>query len=507
MSLHHPPPLTSLGARALAIALRRREFSCRELMQDCLAQIERLNPKVNALVSLQEPESLLRQADACDARLARAEEPGQPLGRLHGFPMAPKDMAATAGLPTTLGSPIFAHQVTAHDAIAIERQRRAGAIFVGRSNIPEFALGSHTYNRVFGITRSAWNLDRSAGGSSGGAAVALALDMLPLADGSDMMGSLRNPAAWNNVYGLRPSFGRVPNGPAPELFFQQLGCEGPMGRTPEDVAWLLSVQAGPDARSPLSLGESGDIFAQPLDADLRGKRIAWLGDLGGHLPMDPGVMPLCESALGHFGTLGCTVDAAIPAFDFHALWTAWLRLRGFVVAGNLRGLHANPAMRAQLKPEACWEVEQGLGLSVSELQDAAVTRTQWYGALLALFERFDFLVLPAAQVFPIPAEEHWPRTVGGRSMDTYHRWMEVTLGPTLAGLPAMAIPAGFSHEAGTHGLPMGLQLIGRPGADMDVLRMAHGWYQATPFAQARPPLLANQAIPGRHDTLPHHQTT
>ncbi|ATA52217.1 amidase [Variovorax boronicumulans] len=477
------PPLPS--ARSLAAALQRRELSCRDLMQTCLARIERFNPQVNALVSLQAPEEMLRQADACDAQRAR----GDAVGRLHGFPMAPKDFVATAGLPTTMGSPVFARQVTPHDAIMVERLRRAGALFVGRSNTPEFGLGSHTYNTVFGTTRNAWNLDHAAGGSSGGAAVALALHMLPVADGSDMMGSLRNPAAWNHVYGLRPSLGRVPTGPGPELFFQQLGCEGPMGRTPEDVAWLLSVQAGYDARSPLSLAGDGEAFAQPLDAELRGQRIAWLGDLGGHLPMDPGVMALCESALRHFDTLGCSVAPAVPAFDFNALWTAWLRLRGFIVAGALRGLHADPATRAQLKPEACWEIEQGERLSAAALHEAAVTRTQWHAALLQLFERFDFLVLPAAQVFPLPADVHWPREVGGRAMNTYHRWMEVTIGPSLAGLPAMAIPAGFSQAEGTRGLPMGLQLIGRPGADLDVLRMAHGWHQAVPFANVQPPLL------------------
>jgi len=487
-----PPTLQPLpllpDARSLAAALQRRELSCRELMQACLARIDRFNPQVNALVSLQPPDEMLRQADACDAQLAR----GEPVGRLHGFPMAPKDFVATAGLPTTMGSPVFARQVTAHDAIMVERLRRAGALFVGRSNTPEFGLGSHTYNTVFGTTRNAWSPDHAAGGSSGGAAVALALHMLPVADGSDMMGSLRNPAAWNHVYGLRPSLGRVPTGPGPELFFQQLGCEGPMGRTPEDVAWLLSVQAGYDARSPLSLAGDGEAFAQPLDSELRGKRIAWLGDLGGHLPMDPGVMALCESALRHFDTLGCSVEPALPAFDFDALWSAWLGLRGFIVAGALRGLHADPATRALLKPEARWEIEQGERLSTTALHQAAVTRTQWHGVLLQLFERFDFLVLPAAQVFPLPVDVHWPREVGGRAMDTYHRWMEVTIGPSLAGLPAMAIPAGFSQADGTRGLPglpMGLQLIGRPGADLDVLRMAHGWHQAVPFANVQAPLL------------------
>jgi len=218
--------------------------------------------------------------------------------------------------------------------------------------------------------------------------------------------------------------------------------------------------------------------------------VAWLGDLGGHLAMDPGVMALCEAALRHFDTLGCTVEAAVPDFDFDALWTAWLRLRGFIVAGALQGLHADPALRERLKPEACWEIEQGQRLAVPALHEAAVTRTRWHATLLELFERFDVLVLPAAQAFPLPAGLHWPREVGGRAMDTYHRWMEVTIGPSLAGLPAMAVPAGFSPDGATRGLPMGLQLIGRPGADLEVLRLAHGWHQAVPLADARSPLLA-----------------
>lgn len=474
-----------LDARALSTAIHRRELSCRELMQACLARIEQLNPQVNAIVSLQPPEQLLAEADARDAQLAR----GESMGWLHGFPQAPKDLAATAGIPTTMGSRALATQVPAHDAIAVGRLRRAGAIFIGKTNTPEFGLGSQTYNALFGTTRNAWNPAHSAGGSSGGTAVAVALGLLPVADGSDMMGSLRNPAAWNHIYGLRPSLGRVPTGPAPELFFQQLGCEGPMGRTPEDVASLLAVQAGHDPRSPLSLPGSGDEFHQPLAHDLRGRRIGWLGDLGGHLPMAPGVMALCESALRHFDTLGCHVEPVRLDFDWPALWTCWLRLRGFIVAGALRPLYAAPTTRALLKPEAIWEVEQGLKLGAAELHEAALTRTRWYQALLDLFERYDHLVLPSAQVFPLPADVHWPREVAGRAMDTYHRWMEVTIGPTLAGVPTMAVPAGFSAEPATRGLPMGLQVLGRPRADLDVLRLAHGWHQAVPFATARSPLL------------------
>jgi amidase len=476
--------LVALSATALSAAIHRRDVSCREVMRAYLAQIERFNPHVNALVSLQPADALLRQADARDAQLAR----GESMGWMHGMPQAPKDLAATAGIATTMGYRGLADHVPAHDALVVERVRRAGAILVGKSNTPEFGLGSHTYNAVFGVTRNAWDPRRSAGGSSGGAAAALALDMLPVADGSDMMGSLRNPAAWHNLYGLRPSMGRVPSAPADELFFQQLGCEGPMGRSAEDVAKLLSVQAGYDARAPLSLGDDPAQFAAPLARDFAGTRIGWLGDYGGYLPMDEGVLPLCEGALRYFADIGCAVEAARPDFDMQRLWRAWLALRSFLVAGKLAPLYADAARRGLLKPEAVWEIEQGQRVSAHEVYRASCDRSAWYEALRALFERHDFLVLPSAQVFPFDAELDWPKRVGGRDMDTYHRWMEVVIGGTLAGLPVICVPAGFDAL----GLPMGLQIIGRPRADLEVLQLAHAWQQATPFARRRPALLDAQ---------------
>lgn len=474
--------ITRLGASALSAAIHARSVSCREVMQAYLRQIERLNPQVNALVSLQPPEALLQQADARDAQLAR----GESMGWMHGFPQAPKDLAATAGIATTMGFRGLAKHVPAHDAIAVERMRRAGAIFVGKSNTPEFGLGSHTYNEVFGATRNAWDTRLSAGGSSGGAAVALALHMLPVADGSDMMGSLRNPAGWQNIYGLRPSMGRVPTGPAEDVFFQQLGCEGPMGRTAQDVARLLAVQAGHDPRAPLSQGGDPAAFAGPLERDFAGVRIGWMGDFGGHLPMEPGVMALCEGALRHFADIGFTVEPARPEFDMERLWRTWITLRGFLVSGALAPLHADAAKRSLLKPEAVWEIEQGLRLDAQAVYRASCDRSAWYQALLRLFERFDFLVLPSAQVFPFAVETPWPRTVAGRAMDTYHRWMEVVIGGTLAGLPVASVPAGFDER----GLPMGLQVMGRPRADLDVLQLAHAWQLATPFAASTPALLA-----------------
>ncbi len=472
---------TALSATELSTALHARTLSCREVMSAYLARIDRLNPVFNPLVSLQAPEALLSQADERDAQLRR----GESMGWMHGFPQAPKDMAATAGLTTTLGFRGLATQVPARDAIMVERMRRAGAIFVGKSNTPEFGLGSHTYNQVFGTTRNAWDPSRSAGGSSGGAAVALALHLLPVADGSDMMGSLRNPAGWNNVYGLRPSFGRVPHGPADEVFFQQLGTEGPMGRNVADVAMLLSVQAGHDARVPLSLPGDGAAFTASLARDFKGTRVGWLGDFDGHLPMEEGVLDLCRGALGHFSDIGCTVEAAQPGFDMERLWRAWLTLRSFLVGGRLAPMHADAGHRALLKPEALWEIEQGRHLDAQAVYRASADRSAWHQALGRLFEHHDFLVLPSAQVFPFDAGLPWPREVGGRAMDTYHRWMEVVIGGTLAGLPVICVPAGFNAQ----GLPMGLQIMGRPQADLEVLQLAHAWQQATPFGDRLPPAL------------------
>jgi amidase len=447
-----------------------------------LAQIERLNPKVNAIVSLQDPQALLRQADERDRQLQRGER----LGWMHGFPQAPKDLANTAGITTTLGSPILRNNVPKTDAIVVERMRRAGSIFVGKTNTPEFGLGSHTYNNVFGTTGNAFDPSKSAGGSSGGAAVALALHLLPVADGSDMMGSLRNPAGWNNVFGLRPSFGRVPYGPTGEVFMQQLGYEGPMGRSVADLAMLLSVQAGYDARAPLSLAEDPAQFTRTLDHGFkRGARIAWLGDFNGYLPTEPGVMDTCTAALRHFQTLGCSVEAVAPPFDMRKLWQTWLVLRSFSIAGIAGGMYADPALRAQMKPEAIWEIENGLKLTGDQVFKASADRSAWYQALQGLFQRFDYLVLPTAQVFPFDARLHWPASIAGKPMDTYHRWMEIAIGGTLAGLPVLNVPAGF----GPTGLPMGLQVMGRPRADLSVLQLGHAYEQACGYTRVASPLL------------------
>lgn len=474
--------IVELDAVALSQAIATRAVSCVEVLQAYLAQIDRLNPQVNAIVAPADRDGLRALAQARDAELAR----GHWRGPLHGFPQAPKDIMPAAGMVTTRGSPIFAGQVSEADAVVFERMRAGGALFVGRSNSPEFGLGGHTYNPVYGTTSNAFVPGRSAGGSSGGAAVAVALRMLPVADGSDMMGSLRTPAAFNNVYGLRTSFGCVPHGPGEELFFQQFSVAGPMARNIPDLALLLGVQAGFDARLPLTRrSEPPGHFRLPPARDLTGTRIGWLGDLGGHLPTEPGLLDTCRAALAHFETVGCTVEELRPAFDLEGLWRAWIDLRSFSVAGANAALYHDPDKRRLLKPEALWEIERGLQLGGPQVYDAMKVRSAWYQQLRQLFEQVDFLVMPATQVFPFDASLDWPKAIDGRPMDTYHRWMQAVVPATMAGLPALAAPAGF----GPQGLPAGIQIIGPAQADAAVLQIGHAYDQASAHSRVRSPLL------------------
>lgn len=455
--------VTRLSAVALSRALHARLVRADETMEAYLDRIEALNPHVNAIVSLKDRQTLLDAARAADAEL----DAGRSRGWLTGMPMAVKDLSDVAGLPTSMGSANQTGRPAGEDALHVARCRAAGAIFIGKTNTPEMGLGSHTYNAVFGITRNPFDLTRSAGGSSGGAAAALACRMLPVADGSDMMGSLRNPAGFNAVVGFRPSFGRVPD-PGGELFLGQLSTIGPMARNVADTEALFQTQSGFDPCAPLSFDPAPDeIFATSAQAFPKG-RVGWLGSFDGYLPIETEVTALCEKALATFASLGVAVETVKSGFDMDALWQAWLTLRHFLLAEKLRPVYDNETTRMRMKPEAIWEVENGLSLTARAVFAASAVRSDWYRYLLALFERFDFLVLPSAQLLPFDAECPWPAMVAGRKMDTYHRWMEVVVGASMAGLPVAALPAGFSPS----GLPAGIQLIGRPRADRQTLRAA-----------------------------------
>ena len=486
---YRPHPIVMLSARQLSEAIHARQVSSREVMAAYLAHIAAVNPACNAIVAQQDEGALMREAATADAALAR----GESRGWMHGMPQAPKDLAMTRGIRTTYGSPIFKDNVPASDSVVVARVRDAGALLIGKTNTPEFGLGSHTFNPVYGATRNPYDPSRSAGGSSGGAAAALALRMLPVADGSDFGGSLRNPAAYCNVFGMRPSTGRVPYGPAPELFLPQLGCEGPMARTVEDLALLLATQSGPDARTPQALPDDPVLatltpqnVAGVLDADLAGKRVAWLGDWGGYLPMEDGILTLCEQALRFFPDFGVEVEVIAPPYPPEKIWQTWLVHRHFLTGNARLALYANPSTRAQLKPEAIWEIEGSLDLKASDLYAASVQRSAWYQALLRTFEQFDYIAVPTAQVFPFDVDQHWPKAIAGRQMDTYHRWMEVVVAWTLSGCPVISVPVGFNAE----GLPMGMQLIGRPRDDLSVLRLAAAYEKVRNWVGDRlPPVL------------------
>jgi len=477
-TVSQPSDIVMMNAVTLADAICARQVSCVEVMTAYLDHIDKINPRVNAIVALQDRASLLTQSEEQDRLVAR----GESMGPLHGFPLAVKDLMAVKGIPMTMGSPIFKDFVPEADDIMVERLRKAGAIFIGKTNTPEFGLGSHTYNSVYGPTRNAYDQTRSAGGSSGGAAVALALRMLPVADGSDFGGSLRNPAGWNNVFGFRTGTGLVPNS-ALDGWFPSMSVVGPMARNVPDLAMLLSVQAGYDARAPLSIRGDGSVFQRRLESDLKGKRIAWSGDFKGHLPYEPGVLDVCTRALRVFESMGCVVEEAQPGYSIDAVWRAWLTLRAWQSGGSFLTYYNDPKKRALLKPEAIFEVESGLKLTAFEISAASAVRTAWYQAVRQFFEKYDYFIVPTAQLFPFDVNLNWPREIAGKKMETYHEWMKGVLLITMSGCPALAVPAGF----GNGGLPIGIQIVAPIHAELACLQLAYGYDTATRWSTNRLP--------------------
>lgn len=468
--------LQFLPATELASNIRSGELSARQLMEVHLAEIERLNPRVNAIVNL-DADAALERADAADTTQAK----GHPLGPLHGLPIAHKDLALTAGMRTTFGSPLFAEFVPKQDALIVERLREAGTVLLGKTNVPEFGAGSQTYNELFGATRNPYDLTKTCGGSSGGAAVALACGMLPVADGSDLGGSLRNPASFCNVVGFRPSPGRVPQWPS-EHGWASLSVEGPMARTVGDVALMLSAIAGPDERSPISLGEPGTTFARPLERDFHETRIAWSPDLGG-LAVDSRVTRVIEAALPTFEGLGCHVDAACPDFS-HANDT-FKTLRAWFFAQSLGD--ARKKFGSRMKETIRWNVDQGMELSALEVGRAEQERTRLYHRMRTFMQHHDFLLCPVSQALPFDIDQHWVSEIEGVEMPTYLDWMMSCCYITLTGHPAISVPCGFSDE----GLPVGLQIVGRHHDDRGVLELAWAFEQATQTWKQRPPVVDN----------------
>lgn len=459
------------SARDLAAMIAARSVSSAEVLEAHLDRVRRDNPHVNAICTLvEEPaRAAARRADDLAAR-------GEPLGPLHGLPIVIKDLVPTAGIRTTWGSRIYADVVPTEDAVSVERIKRAGAIIIGKSNTPELGAGSQTFNEVFGETRNPYDTTRTCGGSSGGSAVALACGMVPLADGTDMGGSLRNPASFCNVVGFRPSIGRVPEWPARSAW-HTLSVPGPMGRSAADVAWLLAVMAGPDPRAPLSIDESGDRFRGDLRRAFRGTRVAWSATLGRY-PVERVVRDVCAAAAASLGDLGCEVDAADP--DVSGADEIFQTLR----AASFAGAYADDLERHRdlMKDTVIWNVERGLALSARDVARAETARTALYHRVRTFLERYEFLVLPTVQVAPFPIEERWVASIDGVELRTYIDWMATCYVITLTGLPAVSVPAGFTPG----GLPVGLQIVGRHHRDFDVLQLAHAFELATGHGRRRP---------------------
>ncbi|MDX6326000.1 MAG: amidase [Nocardioidaceae bacterium] len=458
----------------MATAVRAKEISARELLDLHLDRIAEVNPAVNALVSLDEERARAGALEA-DEQLAS----GADVGPLHGLPFAFKDTHAVAGWRTTYGSPLMASNVATQNDLIVERVRSAGAVPIGKTNVPEFAAGSHTFNPVFGTTLNPYDLGRSAGGSSGGAAVGLATGMVPLADGSDMGGSLRNPASFCNVVGLRPSLGRVPDWPADNAW-ETTSVGGPMARTVEDVALLLSVLAGPDRRAPTALSEAGALFAPPLTGSLSGLRVAMSVDLGGAFEVDHAVAAVVESAVSTFTAAGAAVLPSYPelpeAEDTFRTLRAWHFQAGL---GPLLAAHPDG-----FKQSLADNIRAGEGLTGADVARAYRQRTTLGQRMVEFFDSYDVLVLPVSQVPPFPADQEFPTSINGRPMETYLDWMRSAYFITVTGCPAISVPAGFTPD----GLPVGLQVVAPHNQERRLLEVAHAYERATGYGDRHPPL-------------------
>jgi amidase len=460
-----------MSAIEMARLIRAKKLSARETLAAHLRQIERVNSKVNAIVTLT-PEMAAADAANADEKQARKET----LGPLHGLPVAHKDLLETRGIRTTFGSPLYKDYVPAEDDLVVERIRRAGAITIGKTNTPEFGAGSQTFNQVFGATYNPYDLTKTCGGSSGGAAVALACGLVPVADGSDTGGSLRNPAAFCNVVGFRPSIGRVPN-PKAAFAWSTLSTWGCLGRSVADLALVLSTIAGPDARSPLSIDESGERFARPLGRSFKGVRVAWFKDLGG-APFDPRVRTVVDGHRKTFESLGCIVEQAEP--DFAPAEIAFRTLRAWNSANTYgERLQAHPdAFKDTLKTE----IEEGLRLSGADLARAETAHGQLWRRFQAFLEKYEYFILPTTQLPPFDVRTEYPTEIAGVKFDSYIDWMKTCWYISATGNPAASAPGGFTPE----GLPVGLQIVGRDKQDFSVLQMAHAFEEATGFGKKRP---------------------
>ena len=461
--------ISDLTAVELAARIRRKQLSAYEVMTAHLARIERTNPKINAIVTLV-ADRALAEARRSDEHQAR----GGTLGPLHGLPVAHKDLVNTAGIRTTYGSTLWRDNVPTADALVVRRLRAAGAITVGKTNTPEWGAGSNTFNPVFGATVNPYDRTKTVGGSSGGAAAALRCGMVPIAGGSDMGGSLRNPAAFTNVVGLRPSPGRVPD---EDGSWSPLSTNGPMARTVADVALLLSAMAGPYGPDPLSLDDDGASFRAPLGRNFKGARVAWFKDMGG-IPFEPEITRVVNANRQRFVDLGCAVHDDEP--DFAGVDDAFQALRHVAYHGNLgSAVHEHSE---SFKDTIKWEIAEAERISGADVARATARQSRLYSEIARFFERYDYFVAPVTQVAPFDVTTAYPTIVAGVPMPTYIDWMRSCWYVSLTACPAISVPAGFT----THGLPVGLQIVGPHRGDWSVLQIAHAFEQASLYGRRKP---------------------
>jgi amidase len=476
MSTREVNEICFMSARALAKLIRARKISAREVMSAFLQQIERVNPNINAIVAKLDDEKCLALADEADRRLARNDQ----VGPLHGLPFAFKDLDPAVGFPLTRGSRIFKDFMPAEDSVLVERLKHAGVLAIGKTNVSEFGMGSHTYNDVYGTTFNPYDLTKSAGGSSGGAGAALAAGLLPLASGSDLGGSLRNPANFNNVVALRPTVGLVPLAPV-ALPFLGFGVKGPMARSVADAAFLLSAMAGADPRDPAVYPCDSSIFAKPLARDFKGLRVAWCPDLGG-LPLDRRVRSVLEAQRKTFADLGCIIEEVCP--DLTGVDEIFTTIRAWYYGHTLGSMLEN--YRADMKPEAVWQIELGDRLTAADIANAMARQGELMDRMRRFYEKCEFLLCAVNQVPPFDATIAWPREIEGVEMTSYIDWMKSAYWITPTFCPAISVPAGFTED----GLPVGIQIVGRYRDDRGVLQLAHAFEQATGFGRKRPAIAA-----------------
>jgi amidase len=469
-----PSPLCFMSGRELATMIRTKKISARELMTAELEQIARVNPRINAIVAKLDDAKCLALADDADRRLARGEK----LGPLHGIPWAFKDLENAVGFPATQGSPIFKDFMPTEDSALVGRIRAAGVIPIGKTNVPEFGMGSHSYNKVYGTTLNPWDLTKTAGGSTGGGGAAIAAGLVPFADGSDLGGSLRNPANYNNITAIRPTVGLVPLAPT-QLPFLGYNVKGPLARSVEDVAFALSIMAGAHPDDPGCSPSDPSVFAKPLGRDVRGVRVAWCPDLGG-LPLDKRTRAVLESQRKTFADMGCIVEEACP--DLSEAGEIFLTIRKWKSWISYAPLLA--AHRDQLKPEAIWEIEQGAKVTSADVAHAMVRHAALLERVRKFQEKYEFTLCAVNQLPPFDAKLDWPHEIDGTQMEDYVAWMKSTYMITATFRPSMSVPAGFTPE----GLPVGIQIVGRYRDDLGVLQFAHAFEQATNIGKKRPPI-------------------